>query len=160
MRGVYTVTGKGQTVVAAPYAVFINPGTTASFQVLRCWMSQNANATSAQQGVMTTSKVTAFPTLVSATPAATSPIDQAAKITGGTTGAAGTCGINSSANGAGADTVLYPDNFNVLNGWLYVPTPADLTVFSAGLASGFGLEYVGTPGTLTGWTFGVEYAEL
>lgn len=160
MRGVYTVTGKTQTVVAAPQAVFINPGTTCSLQILRAWMSQNANATSAQQGIKTFSKVTAFPTLVSATPALTSLIDQASKITGGTTGAAGLAGINSSANGAGVETDIYPDNFNVLNGWLWVPTPADLSVFSAGSASGFGLAYVGTPGTLTGWTFGVEYAEV
>src|SRR3954470_18013307 len=160
MRGVYTVNGKSQTVVAAPQAVFINPGTTCSLQILRCWMSQNANATSAQQGAKTFSKVTAFPTLVSATPALTSLIDQASKITGGTAGAAGTCGINSSANGGGAEINIYADNFNVLNGWLWVPTPADISVFSAGSASGFGLAYVGTPGTLTGWTFGVEFAEV
>lgn len=160
MRGVYTVTGKAQTVVAAPQAVFINPGTTASLQVLRAWMSQNANATSAQQGVKTFTKITIFPTLVSATPALTSTIDQASKITGGTAGAAGTSGINSSANGAGAETDVYPDNFNVLNGWLWVPTPTDLLILSAGSASGGGLAFVGTPGTLTGWTFGLEFQEI
>jgi hypothetical protein len=159
-RGVYTVTGKAQTVVAAPQMVFINPGTTCSLQILRAWASQNANATSAQQGVKTFTKVTAFPTLVSATPAATSPIDQASKITGGTAGAAGTCGINSSANGGGTETDLYPDNFNVLNGWLWVPTPVDLVIMSAGSSSGFGTQFTATPGTLTNWTFGIEYAEV
>ena len=159
-RGVYTVSGKAQTVVAAPQAVFINVGTTCSLQFLRAWFSQNANATSAQQGVKTFTKATAFPTLVSATPNPTSVIDQASKITGGTAGAAGTSGINSSANGAGAELDIYPDNFNVLNGWLWTPTPADLVILSAAGAQGFGTQFVGTPGTLTGWTFGVEYAEV
>ncbi len=160
MRGVYTVSGKSQTVVAAPQMVFVNVGTTVSLQFLRAWCSQNANATSAQQGVKTLTKATAFPTLVSATPNPTSVVDQASKITGGTAGAAGTCGINSSANGAGTELDIYPDNFNVLNGWLWVPTPADLVILSAGGAQGFGSQFVGTPGTLTGWTFGIEYAEV
>jgi hypothetical protein len=159
-RGVYTVSGKAQTVVAAPQLVFVNVGTTVSLQFLRAWVSQNANATSAQQGVKTLTKASVFPTLVSATPNPTSPVDQASKIVGGTAGAAGTSGINSSVNGAGAELDIYPDNFNVLNGWLWVPTPADLVVLSAAGTQGFGTQFVATPGTLTGWTFGVEYAEV
>ncbi len=160
-RGVYTIRADNQTVISGPPVtlVFINPSTTATIEILRCWVSQRANATSAQQGVQLSTQATAFPTLVSATPVATSLIDQASKITGGTAGAAGTCGVNASAEGGGAKTVLYSDNFNVLNGWLWVPTPADTIVLSAGSASGFGLCFSSAAGTLSGWSFGVEYRE-
>lgn len=160
-RGVYTIRADNQTVISGPPVtlVFINPGTTATIEILRCWASQRANATSAQQGIQLSTQVTAFPTVVSATPVATSLIDQASKITGGTSGAAGTCGVNASAEGAGAKTILYSDNFNVLNGWLWVPTPADTIVLSAGSASGFGLCFSSVAGTLTGWSFGLEYRE-
>jgi hypothetical protein len=48
-------------------------------------------------------KLTAFPTLVSATPAKTKLGDPTANLVGGTTGAAGQAGINSSANGGGTE---------------------------------------------------------
>src|SRR5207244_10252361 len=101
----YSVSGDNQTVVAAPQLVFLNPSAGGAgvpgFEVLRCWCSQRANATSAQQGVRLGTKVTAFPTLVSATPAKTKLGDPTAALAGGTTGAAGLAGINSSANGGG-----------------------------------------------------------
>lgn len=160
MRGQYTVSGANQTLAnQAVTLVFVNPGTTASLQFLRMWASQAANATSAQQRVQINSQVTAFPTVVSATPALTAGIDQASKITGGTAGAAGTCGINASAEGAGTKTVIKPDSFNVLNGHLWVPTPNEVMLWSAGLASGIGYHFPAAPTTLTGWSFGVEFLE-
>src|SRR3954470_19128270 len=121
----YSVTGDNQTVVAAPQLVFLNPSAGGAgvpgFEVLRCWVSQRANATSAQQGARIGTKVTAFPTLVSATPAKVGGLGlPTAHLAGGTTGAAGTAGINSSANGGGTEIGVYPDNFNVLNGHLVV----------------------------------------
>jgi hypothetical protein len=160
----YTVSGDNQTVVASPQLVFLNPSAGGAgvpgFEVLRAWVSQRANATSAQQGVCLGTKVTAFPTLVSATPAKTSLGLATANLVGGTTGAAGTAGINSSANGAGAEIKVYPDNFNVLNGWLWVPTPAETMQFMPGGTSGFFHQFTSTPGTLTGWSFGVVYREI
>lgn len=160
----YTVSGDNQTVVAAPQLVFLNPAAGGAgvpgFEVLRCWVSQRANATSAQQGVRLGTKVTAFPTLVSATPAKTKLGDPTASLTGNTTGAAGTAGINSSVNGAGAEIGVVPDNFNALNGWLWVATPAETMMFMPGGTSGFFHQFTSTPGTLTGWTFGVLYREV
>lgn len=160
----YTISADAQTVVAAPQLVHMNPaagGATASgFEILRCWASQRANATSAQQGIRTVTKVTAFPTLVTVTPSLTKLGDPASKLVGGTTGAAGQCGINSSANGAGAELGLYPDNFNVLNGWLWVPTPAETIVLMPGGTSSFALQFTSTPGTLTSWSWGVAYREV
>lgn len=139
---------------------FVNPGATCSLEFLRAWASQAANATSAQQRVQLSTQVTAFPTLVSQTPAKTKLLDPVSQITGGTAGAAGTAGINASAEGAGAKTVAIPDSFNVLNGWLWVPTPRETLIMNASAASGLGLHFPAAPATLTNWNGGLLYSEL
>lgn len=160
-RGSYILSGAALTLAnQAVTGAFLNPGTTQSIQILRCWASQAANATSAQQRVQLNTQVTAFPTLTSATPAKTSLIDPVSVIIGGTAGAAGTAGVNASAEGAGAKTVVLPDAFNVLNGWLWVPTPQEVLVMNASAASGFGLHFPAAPATLTSWNFGISYLEL
>ena len=156
------VVGAGGLTLAnqAVTGVFINPGTGQSLEVLRAWASQSANATSAQQRVQTNTQVTAFPTLVSATPAKLKLSDPVSVIIGGTAGAAGTAGVNASAEGAGAKTVIHPDAFNVLNGWLWVPTPPETVVMNASAASGFGVHFPVAPATLTNWVFGLVFREL
>jgi hypothetical protein len=157
----YVVSGANITVVNAVVTLaFINPSSTVGIEILRCWVSQSANATSVQQRVQLNTQVTAFPTLTSATPAKLKLSDPASGIVGGTAGAAGTAGINASAEGAGAKTVIWSDAFNVLNGWLWLPTPAETTILGAGAASGFGLHLPAAPATLTGWSFGVVYREI
>jgi hypothetical protein len=155
----YTISVENQTVGASTL-IFLNPGTTMSIEILRMWISQAANATSAQQRVQVETQVTAFPTLTAATPKALKQRDPASAITGGTAGAAGTCGVNASAEGAGAKTVLWGDAFNVLNGWLWVPTPYETIIMPAGFASGLGLFFPAAPTTTTGWAFGMNYREL
>jgi hypothetical protein len=159
----YTTSGDNQTVVAAPQLVHLNPAASGAgvpgFEVLRAWCSQRANATSAQQGVRLGTKVTAFATVVGATPAKTKLSDPASALVSGT-GAAGTSGINSSANGAGTELGVIPDNFNVLNGWLWVATPPETMVFMPGGTSAFFHQFTSTPGTLTGWSFGVCFREI
>lgn len=140
--------------------VFVNPGTTQSLEFMRGWASQAANATSAQQSVALRTQVTAFPTLTSATPRKTKFLDPVSQITGGTAGAAGTSGVNASVAGAGAKSEIYDDNFNVLNGWLWVPTPRETIIMNASAASGFGLYFPVQPGTLTSWSCGLCFAEL
>jgi hypothetical protein len=163
MARCYTVTGDNQTVVAAPQLVHLNPSASGAgipgFEVLRAWVSQRANATSAQQGVRLGTKLTVFATVVGATPAKTWLGDPTANLVSGT-GAAGTAGINSSANGAGTEIGVYPDNFNVLNGWLWIPTPQETMQFMPGGTSAFFHQFLSTPGTLTGWSFGVVYREI
>ena len=158
----FSVTGGGITVAGATTLVFINPAAAPNFniEILRCWIAQSANATSAQQRVQLVTQVTAFPTLTSATPASHKRADpNVSIIIGGVAGAAGTAGINASAEGAGAKTVVLNDAFNVLNGGLWVPTPNETIVMPAGSASGFGLFLPVAPATLTNWSFGVTYAE-
>lgn len=139
---------------------FVNPGTTASLEFLRAWASQAANATSAQQTVALRTQVTAFPTLTSATPRKTKLLDPVSQITGGTAGAAGTAGVNASVAGAGTKSEVVDDNFNVLNGYLWVPTPRETIIMNASAASGFGIYFPVAPATLTSWSVGLTYAEL
>jgi len=133
-RGTYSVTGSNITVAGATTLISIRPGTTCSIEILRAWVSQNANATSAQVRIDAGTKVTAFGTFTAATPAKTSLLDAISQITGGTAEAAGTSGINASAEGGGAFTSIYPDAFNALNGWLWVPTPFETITLNAGSA--------------------------
>lgn len=139
---------------------FVNVGATCSLEFLRAWASFAANATSAQQRVQLNTQVTAFPTLTGQTPQKTKLLDPISQIVSGTAGAAGTSGINASAEGAGAKTVLYPDSFNVLNGYLWVPTPPETLMLNAGAASGLGLHFPAAPATLSNWNAGMSFREL
>jgi hypothetical protein len=158
----YTVGMLNATVTGAVdlAQVFINPGTTASLEFLRAWASQAANATSAQQSVALRTQVTAFPTLTGATPRKLKLLDPISAIVSGTAGAAGTAGVNATVAGAGTKSEVIDDNFNVLNGWLWVPTPRDTIIMNASAASGLGLYFPVQPSTLTSWSAGMTYAEL
>lgn len=124
----------------------------AALEVLRAAVSQAANATSAQQRIQLSTQVSTFPTLVSQAPVKLKASDPASLVTGGPAGAAGTSGINASAEGAGGKTVLIPDAFNVLNGYLWVPTPPETIIETAQVtAHGFGLVFPAAPATLTNW---------
>lgn len=160
----YVISSAGVTVAGATTLIFINPSATIAnacgLEILRMWVSQSANATSAQQRIQVETQVTAFPTLTSATPAKIKRLDPASLIVGGTAGAAGTAGINASAEGAGGKTVIFEDSFNVLNGWLWVATPKETIIMPAMSASGLGLFFPVAPTTLTNWSFGMVYAEV
>lgn len=157
----YIVGGGGLTLAnQAVTLVFLNPSATVGFEVLRAWAGQTGTATSAQQRSQFNTQVSAFPTLVSATPAKTKFGDPASGLAGATNGAAGTAGINASAEGAGTKTVVQSDTFNNLNGYLWVPTPRELFGMGAGIASGFGFHLPVAPGSLGNWQFGVTYGEL
>lgn len=157
----FAVSDAGVTVAGATTLVFVNPiaAPNVNLEILRAWVSQSANATSAQNRVALVTQVTAFPTLTTATPRALKTHDAISVIVGGTAGAAGTAGTNASAEGAGTKTTRIADAFNVLNGWLWVPTPAETMVMPAGGASGLGLFLPIAPTTLTNWAFGIHFAE-
>ena len=160
----FSVGGDGLTLAnAAVTLVFVNPPAAPSMnlEILRAWASQQGSATSAQQRIQVESQVTAFPTLTAATPRALKHGDATASIlAGGTAGAAGTCGINASAEGAGSKTVKFGDVFNVLNGYLFVPTPRETIVMPAGSVSGLGLFLPAAAASLTNWACGLNYGEV
>lgn len=157
----YSVSVGGITPTAAACTLaFVNPGASRSLAFLRAWAGQSVNATSAQQRIQLNTQVTAFPTLTSTAPVPHTLSDPASVITGGTAGAAGTSGTNASAEGAGSKTVIYHDTFNVLNGWLWVPTPKDVIVLNASAASGFGLHVPVAVSPAGAWSWGVCYEQL
>jgi hypothetical protein len=160
MARVYTVAGTNMTLAnQAVSLVFVNVGTTTSIEFLRMWASQSSSNNTAQQRVQINTQVSAFPTLTSQTPTKNWLLDPASQIVGGSAGAAGTSGINASAEGAGAKTILYPDAFSIVNGWLWVPTPPESYTLNAGAASGEGLHFPAAPGSLGNWNAGMVYRE-
>ncbi len=157
----YVISAAGITLANQPVSlIFINPGTTVALEILRMWIGQSANATSAQQRVQVARQPTSFPTLTSFTPAKLKQNDPVSQITGATNGAAGTCGINASAEGAGSKSVVFEDAFNVLNGWLWVPTPNETIIMAPAATSGLSLFLPVAAATLTNWAFGMVFREL
>ena len=159
----FSISAGNMTLVGATTMIYICPGAAPNpnLEFLRFWVGQAANATSAQQRVQLATKASVFPTLVTTTPVKLKPADpNASYIVGGTAGAIGTAGTNASAEGAGAQTTVWDDAFNVLNGWLHVPTPAETRVMPAGLGSGLELYFPVAPTTLTVWSAGLVYREV
>ena len=149
------------TVAGATTLVYIRSSTTSSLKILRCWVSQNGTTTSEQEGVAIYFQPKATGTFTGVTPFQHGGInDSASSIVSGTSGAAGTAGINASAEGTG--TIIYgpSDGFNNLNGWVWVPTPDENIIISASSASGFGLMLTASPTTKTLWNAGVTWHEI
>jgi len=160
--GSYTLSAGGITLAnAAVTLTFINPPAAPNVRLVfrRFWINQSNNMTSVNLRWQVNTQVTAFPTLVSQTPTKLYIADGASVITGATTGAAGTCGINASAEGAGAKTIIYADSFNTTNGALLVLTPEETIEMGASATSGLGMHLPVAPGTLTNWVFGCIWSE-
>ena len=162
MAGVYTINSGGAVTIAnaALTLIFLHVGATQSLQVLRCKASQRGTTTLEMVGVQLVTQVSAFPTLTAATPRAHDGWSTS-QIAGGTAGAAGTCGINATAEGGGARTIRFEDSFSNLVGFEWRPyTEDEIWTLQAGSASGFGLYF---PAALTGrtsWTFDMTFREL
>lgn len=158
----YTVEGSAITVAnQAVSLVAIMPPAGSSIEIIRCWVNQAANATSAQQRISIGTKATAYQTVVSATPKslkAGDPVSQIVGVAGSI--AAGKCGINASAEGAGTYTEVIGDAFNVLNGYLWIPTPRETFIITGTSAVAFTLQFPAAPVALSGWNFGVTFSEL
>jgi hypothetical protein len=160
----YSVVADTVTVVNAVVTlVFVNdPATGPSLLFRRAWISQ-AGTIVLRQRVWMETQVSVFPTLVTATPRPHNTYDTASSVVGGTAGAAGTCGINASAEGAGAKTTIIADAFDAMAGWLRITTPEETHIQSAGSASAYGLYFPAatgaSPNTLN-WIAGLTYSEV
>ena len=156
--GAQTVSGSVPTTL-----ILVNPTSAPNFNIefLRFWVGQSANATSNQQRVQIVNKASVFPTLTSATPTKLKAADpNVSIISGGTAGAQGTCGTTASAEGAGTATSRWDDAFNVLNGWLHVPTPPETQIYPAGFTGAIALYFPANPITNTGWAYGLVFREV
>lgn len=163
MGAVYSVVMKDQTIIASGDLVFIRTaaaiGTRASnIRILRAWCSQGTTETSEQLGIQLALQAAAFGTYTAATPRAHILGGAASGIAGGTAGAAATAGVDASANAAGTKTEVISEGFNNLNGWLYVPTPAEWVTLPIDTA--VVLAMIGTATTLTNWYAGITYEEI
>lgn len=160
--GGYSLSAGGITLAnQAVTLTFVNPAAAPNLRLVfrRFWINQSSNMTAVNLRWQLNTQVTAFPTLVNQAPNKLYIADSASIITGATTGAAGTCGINASAEGAGAKTIIYADSFNTTNGALLVLTPEETVEMGAGSASGLGMHLPVAPGTLTNWVFGCIWTE-
>lgn len=136
-------------------------GPSINIEVLRWWVGQSANATSAQQRIKIATKGTAFSTLVAYTPVTLKMQDpNASVLVGSTTETPGTAGINASAEGAGTYVTILEDAFNVLNGWLMVPTPPETIISPAGHGSALILQFPVAPATNSSWSWGCNFREV
>lgn len=151
--GPFSVVMNNVAVTAARTLIQLQAGAASSIEILKVWVSQSNTTVSAQQRIQIHRKVTAFSTVTSATPA---PLGggAAADAQSGTTAT----GTNASAEGAGAETVLYADTFNVLNGWLYVPVPEERIIVPPALY--LGIKFPTDPAISTTYTCGVIFQEL
>ena len=156
----FNVIANNVTVAGATTLIGIRPSATLALRILRMWVGFNGTATSAQNRIEWGRQAAALATVVSATPTKIVESDPVSGIVGGTALAAGTCGINASAEGAGTKTPIGADTFNSLTGWLWVPTPADVIVLAPSSASSFYLWFPAAPSVLTGWHAGVTFEEI
>lgn len=160
----YDVVGQTQTVTAGCTLVLINPPAARLIEIVRCWMGITGVASAqATFGIQLGLKAAVFGTYVAATPAKHNTSDAASFIAGNTTGAAATAGINASAEGAGAVTLLYPDTVNPQIPWVWLPSQNNGETYKVSGADSlaFQMKLVGTaPSTLAGWNFGVTFREL
>lgn len=144
---------------AALHLFFINPGVNRALEIVRVRFDQAANATSVIKTVQFVTKVSAFPTLTAATPTPLSLGGPASQITAGTAGAVGTAGVNSSAEGAGARTVLRTYTFNEGVGFEWIATD-DKIILPPSHTSGFGVYLPAPLTTLTLWNGTLVFNEL
>lgn len=135
-----------------------------NIECLRFWVGQFANATSAQQRVYMKTFGSSFPTVTTTTPNKLKSADPNASVLVGATYASfAGVGINSSTEGAGATTIVHEDAFNVLNGWLQVPTPPETRIIPApAVASGQpGFAFcLSTVTTNSNWSWGMTFREV
>jgi hypothetical protein len=163
----YSITMNNVTVTSTNTLVAVAPGANQPvFEMLRAWCSQRYGATSGQQGIQLIEQyngATANQVVgATVTPQSYSSFDPASKLTGSTVaGPGGVCTVNCTSDGNGAKNILYGDNFNVLNGWLWVPTPSEThKVANPSSTQNWGIYFPVTPATLTNWTAGCTYREI
>jgi hypothetical protein len=160
---VYNVPMANLTVVADATLIILRAATAVSsrgstLEVLRIEVDQQGSSAYQQLGIILGQKASAFGTYVTVTPAPHTIGGVASGITGSTSGAAASAGINASAEGAGAVTTTRSNGFGNLNGYLWVPTPDDRIIIQPDLA--FIVKLRGTPTTLSGWNANLTYREL
>jgi hypothetical protein len=161
----YSIPMSNTTIVADATLVALRAAASAStrgsmLEILSVRVGQQGVTTNQQLGILLASKAAALGTMsTGVTPAPLSVGGAVSGITSGTAQAAGTAGVDASAEGAGTVTAIIADSFSCLNGYLWVPTPEERIILLPG-SDCFIVKIVGTPGTLTGWSANVIFREI
>lgn len=159
----YIVQGENLTLAnQAVTLVHINPPAGRAIEIVRAWCSQSSSTTSLMQRIQLGFKASVHPTLVGTTPEKTKPSDPISYITSGTAGAQGNAGVNASVEGAGTFTTKVADSFNILQGYLWLPSSAlgETFILSGADSLAFAMRLPAAAITLSGWNFGVAFREI
>jgi hypothetical protein len=158
----YTVKESDVTIAGSNTLIIINPPTGRSLKLIRAGASQRGSTTAEQVGISIGYKASVFGTYTSRTPALVHPSDPASKVTGGTAGAAGTSGVNASAEGAGTFTEVIPDNFINTIGWVFTPSEVlkEPLIWSSADSLALVIKLRNTPASLTLWSMFATFAEI
>lgn len=163
MAAVYTVSMSNTTIVADATLVCLRAATAVTsraslLEILEVRVAQQGTTTNQQLGILLAQKASVFGTFTAATPSPHAVGGPASGITGSTSVAAASAGVDASAEGAGTVTTMLADSFSNLNGWLYIPVPEARPIILPDIA--WIVKLVGTPTTLTGWSAAVTFREL
>jgi hypothetical protein len=146
-------------VLAAFYPVATPPAAGSVLVLDRVEINQNANTTSAQVRAAISARTGGNLTVATITPTPDMYGGAASAIAGvAGTLAAGKCGITGSADATPTYVDLIVASFNALNGWLWIPTPDEVKMFTGAVACV--IRFLADPATLTGWNCHVHYREL
>lgn len=162
MKRAYKISMVDQTLPnTATHLIWVNPHATRSVEIVRWQVSQRGATTPQRAAVQTIFQQSAFPTVVSATPIPLDQGDQSSIIVGGTSGAAGTCGVLSSVVGAGTKSVIDEFEWQITSDFpLEWVATRDSIILPAGSTKGFGLYL---PASLTpalgNWSASLVYLE-
>lgn len=160
----YTVQGTISTISSSPCSlVMIMPAAGQTIEIIRAWCSQYGSSTSAQQRIQLGFKASVYQsTMTSTSPQTTKSSDPASKISGAATiaAAASALGISTGTEGGGTFTPVVTDAFNVLNGWLWVPTPNETIMLNSASNFCFTMYLPTAAGTTSNWNAGVTFREL
>lgn len=148
---IYVVKNGGVAISTAITVIQIKAGAGNPLELLRVVISQGLSETSTQEQVQILRKTVAA-TVTSSTPLL---LDPDAEVSGAVGGVAAT-GITASAEGTDGD-VLVDDGFNILNGWVWLPTPKEqIKVPAAGIIA---LKFPVAPTSAT-WRAAIYYEEF
>jgi hypothetical protein len=129
----------GVSVSTAITLLQYKAGSTNTAKLIRAWVTQSNQTSSTQQTIAILRK-SAAATVTSFTPLLLDPGDSAAAGVGGTSAT----GYTATAEGTNGNILVQAD-FNVLNGWLWVPVPEDRIIIPP---SGIiGLTLINAPGS-------------
>ena len=150
MGRIYKVTFSAISISAVQDLFEINPGTNKPFWLLGCKITQSVSETS-EQLRYTIERVTA--TFASGSGGGSAVV---AKCDPGDSAAGFTAERNNTTRATGTKEILEDEGQNVINGWLYQPTPKQIEIFTNGQPCIIGLPTA--PGAALTMS-GVAYVE-